>query len=543
MIIKAQTRPTSFLWGVLAVSIVLAVVALILALALRDTDDGHVVLPDGTTSNPFQATCRQKVESHKTALWEGRYIQPILRVLGWEAVGRPRTKTLSESAFALALERGDVRMAMVEGRGGLGKSKLADALEAYLCEEIPVFQLDARDNLSPLIANGPLPGDAIEALIIQAAGFQPDSDERDDLIEHLGKHRWVLLVDSLDEVAFDRRRAVVESLRKLQNRYSGKLATVVFARPPLFSGHFGLARNEVWLAIEPLRCNATHERIRTALREHGRIRAFVDFVGRMGLDRRAQAMDPCFYTHMATYRDIGVVLAIARDASFGSLGDDFDPNRASIYHRYILGLLKPVTWGTGDPARLLDLVRAMVDSQASIGGRIPAFKVDDCENALGRPSDDSDARALCVRLLDSRLFKPHQRHNIFGFRNQSVTDWFLADRADRKLADHRVGPWCSSIGDLNNLFESSEVAAFLVGMKYGRRCVAELILALCQKGCPAEGIAALVDQGLPRDFDRESLSSIRVARDPNATGPGCFETIAGLLKTRPGMQLEFGEEL
>jgi len=457
----------------------------------------------GAGDGRYEAECQKKETAHARAVKLVRYVPAHLRVFFWNARPDLQMKTVDEETLVAALKKEGIPRLIVKARGGLGKTRLADSLDAQICGHVPVFRLDVDNDIIPALNGGRLPKDLFEGLIERALGA--NGKDRGVLEKGLKQGPWVLLVDALDEVAASQRPAVVEAIENLRKRYPGRGSVVIFSRPPVFSDHYGLQGLEAVFAIDPLDCAAARRRVDTFLKNGATVDGFWRFAKVNGLDHQTQPMGRCVYRHLSTYRDIQVVLALAANAAFQPFPKEFDANRASVYRKYVKQVMGHSKQGGGTVLDDMAILEGMMDAvEPSKGIRVLWFTSALCEKVAGGQGRKG-AKAVCRGLLGSQLFERHAQREQWRFKNQSITDFLLADWAERWMTSQKGEPDCSALFKLSSLVASGEVAGFLVGLARGSRCVVDIVEQLCEKGIGWHDAATLVDQGLSRHVDRKAL--------------------------------------
>ena len=84
------------------------------------------------------------------------------------------------------------------------------------------------------------------------------------------------------------------------------------------------------------------------------------------------------------------------------------------------------------------------------------------------------------------------------------------------------------------LFESNEVAGFLVGMERGSKCLSNIFMQLCINGANFDDTLALMDQGLPPDARRKSLLDTIRESSKEKFSNRCFRAlVSGLTLADP----------
>lgn len=466
----------------------LGVLGLALWLPFRD----HGTLLGFVREQPnstYAAICEQKAASYLSDVRERRYLPQRLRIRRWESPSHQPGQVLGETLFASMLARRATPFAVIEARGGLGKSKLAAALEARLCGAVATFRLDVGRELLPRLGEQLPPGEVLEEVIAELAGVVPGSSEAAELRSLLEHEEWVLLVDSLDEVASADRPRVIAALNEIVARYDHTLRLAVFTRPPVYADSYGLAGVHAWLGIEPLDRAASDERVRFAL--GGDEGAFRAFAAKVGLDAKSLTREADRYVHLATFRDLFVAVDVARDHGFVA-PEGLVATRGSVYGAWIDGRLRAA--GQEPEAARAVLSRLVAAEHPEAGTRTFAFTGEQCLRAA-TDAVVTGGEALCAGLATSGLAK-RTGEGGFRFDNQSVADYFLAAWANDRLAGSDGTVACERLADLSALFESNEVAGFLLGLPWGEACAEAIVRQLHRRGAPGEETSALVEQGL-----------------------------------------------
>jgi hypothetical protein len=88
---------------------------------------------------------------------------------------------------------------------------------------------------------------------------------------------------------------------------------------------------------------------------------------------------------------------------------------------------------------------------------------------------------------------------------------------------------CETVTHMWRLFESNEVAGFLVGMNHGVQCLPQVFMQLCINGANFQDTLALMDQGLPAGKARTLLLTDIRASSTEYLSNRCFRAlISGL---------------
>ena len=529
MIAEARTPndPPSRVERTIARVAIAALALGVLGLALWIPFRRHGTLLGLLTETPggtYAAACQKKSATYLDDVRERRYLPQQLRVRRWNSPGQEVGSLVGETLYASMLTRRATPFSVVVARGGLGKSKLAAAIEARTCDAIATFRIDVGLDLLPRLKAGEAPVEAFESVIARSAHLPEGADGHVRLAELLFTDPWLLLVDSLDEVAISDRPAVAAALEQLYARYPTTLRLAIFTRPPVYSSNYGLTSVHSWMSIEPLSCDDADERLRFVLGDEGATAPFRAFAAATGLDARSRTAEACRYVHLATFRDLFVAIDVARDAAFQA-PQGFTPTRASMYGAWVDGRLRKAGL---DPAAVRPLLHALVEAaRPAIGTRTFDFDAAGCAHAAEALAL-ADPAATCAALAGSALAKRLDEGH-FRFDNQSVADYFLAVWADNRLGGVLGGADCGVVAGLGSLFESNEVAGFLLGMPNGARCASAVVETLCAGGEATEELQAVVEQGVG-----VTAAAIAAALEGGAAGSAhaeCTRAVAARLRT------------
>lgn len=466
--------------------------------------------------------CAELAGQRKGEIDGGRYHPP--EILVHRAPGDPQTaatRRMSEVDFHAMLNNEQAQTTLVIARGGTGKSKLAWSIEASLCATTPTARVDLQWD----VAEADAPAAGVNPVLAAAAKRfgAPETDEPQEwLSKTLTGRPWLLLLDSLDEVSLQRRMGIVDAINAAQDRFP-RMRVLVLTRPPVFSGTYGLRKVDLLAELPQLDCARTDAAMAELVPDAERRAALRALLTRYGLDRKQTTPDGrCYYPHLSTYRDFFVAERIAQNfaAAGGQQAATLEPSRARVYEFYLEVLLIKDLQGTSmTPAAALQIVdRIVAASKPGAGDRNISFRVADClQQAPG--GDEAAKKAICERLLQSSLFETAPRGEAeWKLKNQSIYDLFLARYTNAEILAAASSP-CSVIGQRSALFESNEVAGFLVGMPGGQRCLVSIIHQLCRASGFAQHTFEQLDQGLPAGPDRKRLLTEAAADAKDAVAP------------------------
>ena len=532
--------------AIVGVPCAVAVVALAIACGGPKRREGGP--PVGEPGGAYDLACQAAAADRAKEAASGKYVPVDLLVHQWPSGdAKPITRAfLPEAEFGQSLIAAPapnaraLRTVLVLARGGTGKSKLAWSLEAQLCGKAPVVKVDlnvdvaAHANAVPDGANG------VALEIAKRLGLPASVDGHGALTDALDGQPWVVILDSLDEVPLLQRSQVVKWVDDVVTRHSPHARVIVMTRPPVFTSNYGLTTLDAKVEIPPLACADTDAALAREHTDEKSAAFFKEFTSRYGLDRKVTLFDRCSYPHMATFRDLAVVIRLVRNSAYDKETPEFktfQSSRAQVYTYFATAQLIKDMQGTSLPAETLQLVDAMMASFGLKGGeRNLPFTLPRCVAAV--PGDDpASKQPLCERLLQSALFKQDPDPGVWHFTNQTVGDLFLARwLAQAVQAGGKTD--CSVIAAKADLLESSEVAGFVVGLPAGQQCLWPIAQELCQRSGFARSVIEQLDQGLPAGAVRVSLLQ-ELQRDLEAApnDPCLTALVEGLLKTVPAEAL------
>jgi hypothetical protein len=467
---------------------------------------------------------------------------------------------LGETEFAGALvqqpQEGSrpLRSVLILARGGTGKSKLAWSLEAQMCNRAPVFKVDLNTDVAAHAAEVPEPQNGIAWHLARKLIGQVVPDPDAVLQEKLDGRPWIVLLDSLDEVPLLQRTQLAGWIDGLVKRHAHARA-VVFTRPPVFTSNYGLTTVDGKVEIPPLVCDDTDAALKREMPEQRDYDFFKDFTARYGLDRKVTLFDRCTYPHMATYRDLQVVVRLVRNHLYDKENPElreFQSSRQQVYSYFATAQLIKDMQGLATPVEVLALIDRIVASFNLQGGErnlaitlprcVAATARNDSDKGAAAGSDPAKAQPMCERLLQSALFKQDDDKTTWHFTNQTVGDLFLSRWLAAEIAKDG-GTDCAGLTARADLLESSEVAGFLVGQPAGQQCLLAIGQELCRRAGFARGVLEQLDQGLPSGPTRSRLL-IQLQRDvEKAPNDLCLSSLLeGLMKTVPAESVKLPDE-
>ena len=451
----------------------------------------------------------------RLAVRENKYIPAELLIHRWpKTPGKPAGaptglyQSISEERFVELLRSKGSRIALLIARGGTGKSKLAWSVEAQICAVTPTFRVDLQWEVARTMAAAAPGENPLLRVIASRLGASAKEDAQRTVASAIGKGSMLLLLDSLDEVSLEERPKVVAHINAAIAGNPG-LNAVVLTRPPVYTGNYGLEPIDALVELPMLSCERT-AMVRKRLLPKAETAGFDTFASRYALDRKViTPRGRCYYPHLATFRDFFVVRKLAKSHATpdaAGMVKSFESNRSQLYEFYLRVSLVKDLQGIGlvaeDAMKTVDKMLATRNPGA--GERNIDFHADDCLAATTAVPQEK-RKAVCERLLQSSLFERASQTGRWRLKNQSIYDLFLARWTHAQMAAKPKGAACKVITERSDLFESNEVAGFLVGLHWGRKCLVDITNQLCKRGGYAQHNFEQLDQGLPTGKARMQL--------------------------------------
>lgn len=497
-----------------------------LALAISTAGCGSATLQQLTNEppSPYGQRCIAEGSEHDKSLRDLTYLRPDFRALLWSASPAANEDgVLSEAKLMQALGDGAVRNVLIQARGGIGKTQAARAMLAELCPKVPIFMVDFKDLAKPA---------PTEAAVLQAVATQLglSADRQATLTDLLGKSRWILTVDSLDEVPPTVRAPGLAMLQAMLAKYPS-MQLVYLGRPSIYEPYYGIADLQAVLEIAPLDCG----RARSALLRKASDRADRDrmdgFVRAWRLDRQAVMGQQCYYPLMATYRDLEAVqrLAATYDPAKERGGQ---AHTLAEVHQAILAerLRKELAELKIEAAEALAAVDKMLLADGYADGEWNlTFSVKRCLAAEGGDSDRN--RHVCEELFQSVMFeriggnKGAVKGAEWQFAHQSLADLFMARWLNAALA--KSGD-CQLLAEHAKVLPGKEVAGYLAGMAGGQKCLGQVVTGACGEGAKVDDLIQQLRQGLPADAAVRA-ATVQAAKAAAAKGNTCVDTVLAKL--------------
>lgn len=467
----------------------------------------------------YELSCAQRADKHIGDVNGGNYYLPEFFVSTWPGE-LPQARKIDEKVLVEALARGTTRYTLITARAGLGKSRLAESIEAQNCKHMPVFLVDLAKDVAPLSEQ---PGDPLMAVLRGRLGLTADVAGDTKLKALLASQRWLLLADGLEEVELLRRAKVIAAIEALRKAYPTTAQVIVMARPSVLDVDYGMEGFDARLQILPIDADRADRFFKKLVGDPARAIRLKAFLHSHGFDAKATFGFQQIYPLMATYRDVIVLRKLAETAAGGAGVSSYAAAHEHLVAARLAKELGQVNWG---PREVLDMVDRMVGvHREKEGAGQPFFTVAACLRGIdpqygwtavdaGVGGDSTQRRRqICERALQSVLFEASSdargEKGIWHFASGTVADLFNARWINSQLARLPEGQ-CSTVEANANLFMSGSTVRFLVGQPMVQRCLGTAMRILCSDigAQKARHLEQVVD-GIPADRRLELVALVR----------------------------------
>ncbi|MSQ84337.1 MAG: hypothetical protein EXR77_15870 [Myxococcales bacterium] len=448
-----------------------------------------------SSGGPYNSACDAAAASHDKAVRELEYLRPDFRAQVWSTEPRPNDDgLLSEEKLFRALRGTEVRAIFVQARGGIGKTQFGKALHAEMCRTKAIFSIDFKD----LVREGATQDAVLKTV---AAQLGMSTDKSVELTELMTRTAWMLVVDSIDEVQPEQRKAGLEALRRVR-RDSPNLQLVFLGRPSIYDQYYGMDDMDGVFEIAPLDCGRARSAVLRKAADNADTDRMGAFISTWRLDRQSLIGQQCYLPMMATYRDLEAVQRLAKD--FDAAKDRGGQNTyLAQVHEAILAerIRKELAELKMTPEQAFSAIDKMLQKDGYVDGEWNlGFSVKRCLAAEG--GDSPTTKHLCEELYQSVVFERIGGHKgtvkgaEWQFSHQSLADLFVSRWIDAELG--KAGN-CKAVEDQAKMFPGKEVAGYLVGRTHGQKCLGAVLAAACGEGAQPEDLKEQIRKGLPAD--------------------------------------------
>ncbi len=455
----------------------------------------------------YAAQCSRRTDAHQGDVTGGRYFLPEFVVEKWPGA-MPANRSITEPKLVDALKTGTSRFALVVARGGLGKTRLAESINAQTCGAIPIFTVDLNADVAAKQTKGG--GNPIIRRIAAQLGIADDMEGQAKLDELLHSHRWILLADAIEEVDLLKRPGVAIALAKLRQAYPKTAQVVVFARPPVLEAFYGFGDVDTHVHIKLVECERAKAVIKSITKSEAEAKRFWSFAARYGFDAQMSLGYGCVYPAMATYRDIHKLKAVALGAGKGVAIDSY-----ASAHQYLVAMrlqkeLKRLNWGQREALDMVDrMFRLYLEGK---GSGAPLFDVLNCMKSIdpqygwtavdagvgGNPSQRR--RQVCEKALQAVVFQKvgdgHGEAGRWRFFDANMAALFRARWVNNELARLPTGA-CKQLAKYSEHVRAPNVLRYLVAQPVVQRCLAPTLRLLCSKDAKQAKHLTTLISGLP----------------------------------------------
>lgn len=475
----------------------------------------------------YAKRCTASHGAHMGDVAAGRYFPPKLHVERWPG-GWDAAQRMPEAKLIDALRKGKVRRIEVTAGGGLGKTRLGEAIEAHLCGEVPTFLVDLGKEVAT--RKGPSP---LLAVLAERLGLSTDADGLEDAKSTLSRGRWILLADAIEEVRLPDRAAAVQAVEEVFAMFP-TVTLVAFSRPAVLEQRYGYKPFDAAVSIAPLPFEQADAFLATIATEDGETARLNAFLTAFGLNDKARFGMTTIYPFMASYRDLQVV----RKFYQGSKDGELPPSRAAVYEE-LVGVrlrkeLKHLNWSTREA---LDMVDRLMRVESEAGNlQKPAFTMAKCAKSLGASyglsaidagmegTPAERAEHICEKVMQSAVMRQTSEaigaEGTWTFSADALGDLFVARWVNRGLASNPLDR-CKGLADHPTIVSSPGVLRFLVSQPIARQCIAPLLGQLCPEGAEKARHLEAVIEGLPTGKDRFDVLQRARAAASEAGGAKC----------------------
>ena len=473
----------------------------------------------GNEAVGYELACAKRADKHIGDVNGGNYYLPEFHVTVWPG-GLPQGRKIDEKVLVEKLAQGTLRYTLITARAGLGKSRLAESIEAQNCKTMPVFLVDLAKDVAP---GTDKPGNALANHLLKRLRLPAGVEGETELKALLGSQRWVLLADALEEVELPRRAKVIAAMDALRKTYAATAQVVVLARPAVLDKDYGLSGFDAELQILPIDTERAERFFKKLVGDPARATRLRAFLHVHGFDAKATFGFQQIYPLMATYRDVIVLKKLAEDAAGGAGVSSYAAAHEHLVAKRLAKELGQVSWGQRE---VLDMVDRMVGvHREKEGAGKPFFTLAACLRSIdpqygwtavdaGVGGDSQQRRTqICERALQSVLFQASSAERgskgMWHFASSSVADLFNARWVNGQLARLPDGQ-CSTVDDNRNLFMSGSTVRFLVGQPLVQRCLGPAMRILCSDpGAKKARHLEEVVAGIPASRRLELVALIR----------------------------------
>lgn len=441
---------------------------------------GQILDTSSSASSGYAAQCHLWSGRHSQAVKDGKY-EPVTVEVSQNNSADTASMTETEVMQALLATAPDgkptVQWAALFARSGLGKSRLAEALRAQLCGQLPFYLVDAKKAAAQRGADNPV----LAQMTARGSTLAPSLSKPGA--------RLLVALDGLDEVAANARGPLLQSLVAIQNRWPNA-QLLILARPPVAEPNYGLGSLQWKATLSPLQCARVEAVATQRSRSPAELEAFWQFLRRHELDAKTQSMGNCSYAFLQSYGDLETLQAFVRKATAPQ--SDMLVSRTHAHEALLAARLtkelEDLGWTLPQALQLLD--NLMGRAQGMARKREPRFSLEDCLEVMDGMGVAAQPR-VCEKLFQSPLITPIEDR--YAFSGPELADLFTARWLAGKAATSKD---CKALTDDAELLHQGSVFTFVLGQPGGQQCLPQLMNSRCDLN-PKTDVLRVFDDGLP----------------------------------------------
>lgn len=415
----------------------------------------------------------------------GKHV-PIL--VTWSA-GERREEVGEDELAQRLLAGAPGQQTWVLGRGGSGKTRLADSMQSKLCAQAATIRVDCEMDLAPRMATATERMPALGLAIADQVGATYGSDIAASLSKYLAGS-WILIIDGVDELTPREQLVLRRDLDWLAKSEVPPPHLVRFERPG-FDGARDVAQASARVRVGELVCEQVEGVWSRRFKDPKELETAKAWLASKELDRKRKDSPGCRYVYMSTWRDAEMMADLAEDAvkAMEPLGAHL--TRADLWGAWIGHRLSPVVANMESGLAWIDRLVAAGATEATPPDLV--ITVDRCV-ATARPTTGTPEGA-CGALLSSPVLHAARNPGEWGFRNRTIIDlalsrWLIARNTD-----------CNMLSTAVANHASLELMAMVVSQTAGRRCLPNLIATVCSRGISADELLSFVDEAVPHEAE------------------------------------------
>lgn len=429
--------------------------------------------------------CDRLTQDFAAKVSSGKHV-PI--TVGWSQGGA--TEEISEEQLAERIVVGKPGTeTWVLGRGGSGKSRLAESVHAKICGRALVIRLDCEMDLVPKMAVATAKQPALAMALLEQFGVAPGEDMVATLRQQLSG-TWTLIVDGGDELTPREQLMLSRDLFWLAKAEVPPPHLVRFERPGFDTGKDG-PKPVATARVHELSAAQADAVLARRFKDPKDLEAARKWLAMTGLDNTRTDALGTRYVHLSTWRDAEMLADLAEDAAKGMEPFGVNGTRADLWAAWVGHRLMPAAANIESGIGWMD--RIVQAGAAESNEPDLQITIERCVGAA-RPAVGT-AEAACGALVNSTLVHPSRAPATWALRNRTLIDLVLSRWLVAKYAD------CDMLSAAVSNYASLELTAMVASQTVGRRCLGNLVAAVCSRGIAAQELLSFVDEAVPREAE------------------------------------------